>query len=90
MNRRFLSVFLLLFLSVFSLSAQEDEGDWFWNQPITRIEFEGLDKVKKSELVGITSSFIDEPFTEDTYNELLDRLYAMDLFEDAEIINISK
>ncbi len=84
MDRRFFSVFLLLFLAIIPLSAQEDEGDWFWNQPITRIEFEGLDKVKKSELVGITSTFINEPFTEDTYNELLDRLYAMDLFEDVE------
>ena len=84
MNRRFFSVFLLFFMTIFYLSAQEDEGDWFWNQPITRIDFEGLDKVKKSELTGITSSFIDEPFTEESYNELLDRLYAMDLFEDVE------
>ena len=65
MNRRFFSVFLLLFLAIIPLSAQEDEGDWFWNQPITRIEFEGLDKVKKSELVGIGHNM------EDTCNALV-------------------
>ena len=84
MYRRFISVLFISFITFFSIYAQEDEGDWFWNQPITRIEFEGLENVKKSELTGIISSYIEEPFTEDTYNELLDRLYALYLFEDVE------
>ena len=78
-------LFALLFLLVSSFSfvfAQEEDEDWFWDKTITKIEFEGLRHVKKSELVGITSSFIDKPFTQDVYSDLLDRLYALDFFED--------
>ena len=52
-------LFALLFLLVSSFSfvfAQEEDEDWFWDKTITKIEFEGLRHVKKSELVGITSS----------------------------------
>lgn len=84
MRRRFLCGLLITFAFIFSAFAQEDEGDWFWEKPITKIDFEGLKNVKKSDLNGITSSYIDESFTEDTYNDLLDRLYALDLFEDIE------
>ncbi|MBR2107263.1 MAG: hypothetical protein IJ937_08350, partial [Treponema sp.] len=73
-------LFALLFLLVSSFSfvfAQEEDEDWFWDKTITKIEFEGLRHVKKSELVGITSSFIDKPFTQDVYSDLLDRLYAL-------------
>ena len=56
-------------MSVFSLTAQDSE--WYWNQPISKIDFSGLDNVRKSDLQGITSAFIDKPFTEDTYNEIL-------------------
>ena len=65
-------------------AQSEDEGEWFWNQPVTKIDFNGLKNVKKSELSGITSSFIGEPFSEETYNAILDKLYALDLFDDIE------
>ena len=83
MHRKFFAT-LLLVLSFFSYSfAQEQEDDdWFWDKIITKIEFEGLVNVKNSELIGITSGFIDKPFTEETYSDLLDRLYALDFFED--------
>ena len=84
MRRRFLCGLLITFALIFSVAAQEDEGDWFWDKPITKIDFEGLKNVKKSDLTGIISSYIDEPFTDETYNDLLDRLYSLDLFEDIE------
>ncbi len=80
MHRKVLSVFFILFLSAFSLFA--DEGEWYWNQPISKIDFVGLKNVKRSELNGLISSYIDDLFTEDTYNDILDRLYALDCFED--------
>jgi outer membrane protein insertion porin family len=83
------SRFLILALALFSLclpiAAQNNEGgdsDWFWGKAISEITFEGLKNVKKSELTGITSSFVGENFTEDVYNNLVDRLYALDLFDD--------
>lgn len=82
MRRIIVSILMIFFLSV-GLFAQEDE-DWFWDHPITRIEYEGLKTVKKSELTGIASSFIGKTFTEESYNDILDRLYALDLFDDIE------
>lgn len=80
MHRKVFACLFFVLVSVFSLSAQDSE--WYWNQPISKIDFSGLDNIKKSDLQGITSAFIDRPFTEDTYNEILDRLYALDYFED--------
>jgi len=74
---------LLCAVSVFAQSSS-DEAEWFWNQPITKIDFEGLKNVKRSDLTGIASSYIDKPFTDENYNELLDKFYALDLFEDIE------
>lgn len=69
------------------LSAQTEDGDsgdsgWFWNKPVSEISFEGLRTVKKSVLTGVTDSFIGSPFTEDLYNDMLDRLYALEYFDD--------
>jgi len=80
MYRKVLAVLFMIFVSVFALSAQSDE--WYWNQPISRIEFNGLKNVKKSELTGVTSSFINSPFSDEVYNELLDRLYSLEFFEE--------
>lgn len=80
MHRKMLSVFFILFTSVFFIFAEDSE--WYWNQPITKIDFVGLKNVKKSELSGLTSSYIGASFTEDTYNDIIDRLYALDYFED--------
>ena len=80
MYRKVFAFLFLLFVSVFALSAQSDE--WYWNQPISKIDFNGLNNVKKSDLTGITSSFIGSPFTDETYNELLDRLYSLEYFDD--------
>ena len=82
MQRKLFTFFILFFLSISFVFSQEESEDWFWDKIITEVEFEGLNNVKKSELVGVVSSFIDRPFTEDTYSELLDRLYSLDFFED--------
>lgn len=80
MHRRLVSVVFFFFAIVFFANAQNN--DWFWNQKVTKIDFEGLKTVKKSDLNGITSSYIDKPLTQDLYNEILDRLYALDFFDD--------
>ena len=81
MHRRIFSVIVCLLFSTMSLFAQ---SDWYLNKPISKIEFEGLKNVKKSDLTGVTSSYIDEPFTEELCQEIYDRLYAMGLFDDIE------
>ena len=80
MHRKFCALIVLLFVTVFSAFSQDSE--WYWDQPISKIDFNGLKNVKKSELQGVTSSFIGQPFSADTYNEILDRLYSLDFFDD--------
>ena len=80
MHRKLCAFVVLVFVSVFSAFSQDSE--WYWEQPISRIDFNGLKNVKKSDLQGITSSFINQPFTAELYNEILDRLYSLDFFED--------
>ena len=80
MHRKVCALVVLLFATVFSVYSEDSE--WYWDQPISKIDFTGLKTIKKSELQGITSSFVGQPFTADTYNELLDRLYSLDFFED--------
>ena len=45
MFRKVFAVLFIMFVSVFALSAQSDE--WYWNQPISKIDFNGLKNVKK-------------------------------------------
>ena len=80
MHRKFCALFFVFFVTVFAAFSQDSE--WYWDQPISKIDFNGLKNVKKSELQGVTSSFIGQPFSADTYNEILDRLYSLDFFDD--------
>ena len=82
MHRRVLLCFLILLTSFFCLFAEDEDDEWFWNHPITRIEFNGLKNVRKSDLAGISGTFINEEFDEEVYNDILDRLYALDFFDD--------
>ena len=87
--RRFASFAVLalaFILQAVPLMAQTDapaeDPNWFWGKTVSEITFEGLKSVKKSELTGITNSFVGKPFTESAYSDLVDRLYALDMFDD--------
>lgn len=82
MHRRVLSCLVALVLPFCCLFAEEDDGEWFWNRPISHIEFEGLKNVKKSDLTAITGDYIGDPFDDVVYNDILDSLYSMDVFDD--------
>ena len=57
MRRRLLSVVCTLIMSVFCLSAQSaDDSDWFWNKNISKIEFQGLNNVKKSKQENLSDN----------------------------------
>lgn len=77
-------VFLVFFMTGSFFAFSQESEEWFWNKTVTKIEFEGLKTVRNSDLTGIVSSYIDKPLTEDLYVDLLDRLYALDLFEEIE------
>ena len=80
MHRKVSAFLFFVLIAVCSIHAQS--GEWYWEQPISKIDFSGLNNVKKSELQGVISSYINQPFSDSVYNDLLDRLYALDYFED--------
>ena len=77
-----LALTAVFFLFSSNLTAQEAESeDWYLQKQITQINFEGLSSIKKSELSGLTSSYIGKTVESCIY-ELMDRLYALEVFED--------
>jgi len=69
----------VLILSLWSLSAQVPDN-WYENKPITSITFQGLNSVSRTELDGVFDSFKGKPFSDETYSEILQKLYALDYF----------
>lgn len=80
MLKKVIAVTILL-LSVNFLWAQAPDN-WYENKPISSIVFQGLNSVSKSELAGIFDSFKGKPFSDETYSEILQKLYALDYFSD--------
>lgn len=66
----------------FAQEYNEDDPDWFWDKEIAAVTFENLVKVKRAEVNGITSNYVGRNFTEEIYSEIIDRLYALDVFDE--------
>jgi outer membrane protein insertion porin family len=75
---------VLLPVFIFAQEAGSPADDWYQGKPIKNIVFEGLRNVSASELEGIMSPFFGLPFTDETYFEILGRLYALDYFRTIE------
>lgn len=75
-------LFLGLFVCSQSFVFAQDASDWYYDKPIKSVLFEGLNTIKASDLEGITTSFIGKDFTDDSFADLLNRVYALDCFED--------
>lgn len=74
-------LFSLLLLTVANGFAQ-NTSDWYYNKPIRSITFEGLKNVKSSDLDGVTSGYVGKTFTDEVFADLLNRVYALDYFDD--------
>ncbi len=73
--------YALLLIIVGGIVHAQNNTEWYLNEPIREIRFEGLETVSENELFPVVEPFIDRPFTEQNFLELQRRLYAMDLFE---------
>ena len=71
-------VVLFLFASVFGQTSDA----WYYGKKIRNIEFKGLQNVNSMELSGVTAPFIGKEFNDELYIDLLNKVYALDLFED--------
>lgn len=82
----------LIFAALFTLPAfsQSDAPDgWYYDKAIRSVSFEGLNNVSKDDLEGITSGFIGKRFTDDVFEDILNRTYALNFFEDIEDIRVN-
>lgn len=78
MHKRYAWIFLLLL--PLSLSAQNQNADWYQNKPIADITFSGIQHVDVGDLSGIINDYIGREFTDRRFLELQQRLYALDFF----------
>ncbi|MBQ0163269.1 MAG: outer membrane protein assembly factor BamA [Treponema sp.] len=77
------ALFFILLLSTAAFAQSAEDEDWYLQKQITKVNFVGLNTVKKSELSGLTSSYIGKTVESCIY-DLMDRLYALELFDDIE------
>ncbi|MBP5156678.1 MAG: outer membrane protein assembly factor BamA [Treponema sp.] len=82
--RRLVCVFLLTFTAGVSFLYSQESDGWYYGKPIRDIKFRGLDHVSESDLRGITDRFVGELFTDELFADLINRLFAIDYFEEIE------
>lgn len=76
-----LVAFLILLACIGGVFAQTSD-DWYQNKPIRTITFEGLKNVTRSELDGLFSSYLGKNFNDELYWEILQKLYALEYFDE--------
>ena len=83
--------FALSFASVSALFAQdaeavgtETDATWYYGKLIKDVSFKGLKSVSSKDVDGITSGFVGRRFTDELFADMIDRIYALDLFDDVE------
>ena len=81
--RKIVTFTLILIFSV-TLFAQ-DSSNWYYGKKIRSIDFKGLENVTDVELSGVTSSFVGKPYSDALYFDLLNRVFALDLFDDISV-----
>ncbi|HBB42725.1 MAG TPA: outer membrane protein assembly factor BamA [Treponema sp.] len=94
MRTKHCSVFLVIALALAAISSfpafsQEAPADWYYGKAIRTVSFEGLKNVKSSDLEGITSGFIGKPFSDEVYEDILNRTFALDYFENLKDIRVT-
>lgn len=92
--RRLVAGFISLFLMVASVPAvfaqesgaaeAESDATWYYGKLIKNVSFKGLKSVSSKEVDGITSGFVGRKFSDDLFADMIDRIYALDLFDDVE------
>lgn len=74
---------MILLCALFAAFSQNESDDWYMDKPITRIMFNGLNNIKRSEVSGLVSSYIGRKVG-DCFSDLLNRLEALNYFEEIE------
>lgn len=88
-HRKYVALCLLLSLIAPVVSAQQetvssgtDNADWYYGKLIKTVSFKNLKNIDAKEVEGVTAAFIGKKFDDEIFAELLDRIYALDFFDD--------
>lgn len=79
LKKRFI---VFLFALLFFTAAHSQTQDWYYGKPIINFSFKGLKGVQASQLSGIFIPYKGQLFSDALYLEILQKLYALDYFED--------
>ena len=81
-NRKIERIFLLLIILVAMLTSvgAADEQAWYVGKKIASFSNIGLQNVDKNKVADVQYPFIGKTFTDELFNELQGKLYAMDYF----------
>jgi len=73
--------FFLFLASAFFMSAQENEGRWYVNKPISNFEFTGLKTVRYNDIIAVIGEYRGQPYTDSLFTEIQLKLYSMEVFK---------
>ncbi|MDR0551610.1 MAG: outer membrane protein assembly factor BamA, partial [Spirochaetaceae bacterium] len=74
---------LMLNLSaVYAQNSQRAQDEWWMGKTIRDISFEGLRHVRKADLDGVIEPYLNKPYSDDLFFELLGNLYELEFFEE--------
>ncbi len=73
---------LLCFFVILTSAFGQESDDWYYDKEIVDIEFIGLKSISELDLDSVVSSFIGESFSDEVYIAVLNRIYALEYFED--------
>ena len=62
--------------------SDSDDDTWYYGAIIKSVNFKGLKSVSSKEVEGIVSGFYGKEFSDDVFADMMDRIYALDMFED--------
>ncbi len=72
---------VLLLLSFTALTFAQSDG-WYYGKPIKFISFKGLSAVSATDIVTYTDPYLDKPFDDEIYLDILNTVYSLEYFED--------
>ena len=63
-------------------AAASSSGGWYYDKLIKSVTFRGLKSVDNKDVDGIVSGFIGKKFTDTLFEDMINRIYALDYFDD--------
>lgn len=78
--KKIISTVVCLLCFSFILSAQTD--GWYYGKPIKYISFKGLSALSATDIVAYTDPYLDKPFDDEVYLDILNTVNSLEYFED--------